>query len=517
MNMLTDASTPMTYETYEKRIDELLRAPFPWVGNAFLDPAPGHLKVVASLLADFERLIGRSHLAAHLKFLFIARDQDEDLSVRIDCASLSDAQREALKLIATRAQVRALKRCVVCGEPTPGRGLRQCEAHDDWDVSRAFEEASPSSKETAGSLGSGKSQCSLARMPADDKDGASEATDLGVDEPRLSLATLPPIVELFTQESVMALKDSMAGQESDARNRIKTMCERLTKTGSNRPLAVLPEDWKVRIETLAETFPNFAAYFEFLIGHCALSAMGDGRLSHPPVLFNGPPGIGKTELVSSLSALFDTDCLQLDMAVAQTSSPLTGSETHWGNSRQGRFFDTLVFGRTANPIVMIDEIDKVSGHNGYDPVSGLLMLLEPRTAASFTDLSVPQVPLDASHVVWFAVSNDVSRISTPLLSRFERFDIPTPDRAQTIHSACGIYRRIVQNRSWGRQFEPELDANVAGALAEMPPRQIRLMLETAFGRAALAGRYRLTGDDLVSAEARDGRTGHTIGFVRFSR
>lgn len=512
MSMVDDMTAPMTRKTYEKLVDDLLRTPFPWARGAFFDPAPGHLESVAALLADCERIADRTHLEKHLTFLFIARDEDEDLCVRLECAELSEAQHEALRLLARRAQARARKLCVVCGQQVR-RGHRHCEAHEGQDSGLMSEAGSGAQADTlAQALKGLKSAHGLTKQPSEVSD--APAAELAHTKAGVTAGSPRPTVQLFDARAVTVLKESMAGQESDARLRIRTMCERLAKSGPDRPLAVLPNDWRDRIERLAGEFPNFAAYFEFLLGHCALSAMGDGRLSHPPALFDGPPGIGKTELVNSLSEIFDTDCLQLDMAVAQTSSPLTGSETHWGNSRQGRFFDTLVFGRTANPIVMVDEIDKVRGHDGYDPAGGLLTLLEPRTAACFTDLSVPQVPLDARHVVWFAVSNDYTRISAPLLSRFERFEIPAPDRAQTAHIACGIYRRIVQGRPWGMQFEQELDAEAASALAGMSPRQIRIALETAFGRAALAGRNHLATDDLRTG--RQAGRERAIGFLQFN-
>jgi ATP-dependent Lon protease len=325
------------------------------------------------------------------------------------------------------------------------------------------------------------------------------------------IAAPPPEVLVFDPSAVKVLEATAEGRDNETKARITEIVKKLRATNASKPLAVIPADWPAQLDQMAADFPNFVEFVDFLRRQFALSRCGDGILSFPPVLFDGAPGIGKTELVLSLADLFGTTSMKIDMASAQCGAALSGSDAYWGNSREGQLFETLAFGDQANPIIVLDELDKSAGDDRWSPSSALFQLLEPLTAKAFTDLSVRDVALDASHVLWVATTNEVERLSAPMRQRFTVFTIPTPDAAQTETIAKSIYRRFQRQNAWGKGFPPELMDAVARRLASFPPRQIRTLLQCAFGNAALDGRWVLRPDDVVPIGTTAAH--HRMGFL----
>ena len=88
---------------------------------------------------------------------------------------------------------------------------------------------------------------------------------------------------------------------------------------------------------------------------------------------------------------------------------LTGASAQWQNARPGKIAQALIEGEYANPVVVLDEIDKSGGDHRYDPMGALYTLLERDTAASFKDEFI-DVDMDASHILWIATANDDSAI-----------------------------------------------------------------------------------------------------------
>ena len=317
---------------------------------------------------------------------------------------------------------------------------------------------------------------------------------------------------LYSPQDLAKLEALAEGRESDANQRLGEVVKKLKEHGdAHRTLTLIPEDWRRRLDQLAVDFPNFAEFVDFLHDQFALAEIGDGRLALPPILFDGDAGIGKTEVVLSLAEMFGTGKLVVDMASAQSGATLSGSDAFWTNTREGYLFELLAYGPTANPIVVLDELDKIFGDPRFRPDAALYQLLEPRTAAIFRDLSVRDLALDASHVLWFATTNEVERISAPLLSRFSLFRIPDPNQEQTLGIAQSIYRRMIQQHSWGAALAPEITEGVARRLADHPPRLIRTLIQRACGRAARNGRSELLADDIVTLHQGSGRS---MGFLQ---
>jgi ATP-dependent Lon protease len=174
---------------------------------------------------------------------------------------------------------------------------------------------------------------------------------------------------------------------------------------------------------------------------------------------------------------------------------LSGASSQWKNAKPGKVFEALVNGSYANPVIVIDELDKASGDANYDPLGALYALLEHDTARSFSD-EFAEIPIDAASVVWIATANDARSIPEPILNRMNVYEIPAPDRDGARRIAQTIYTEIRDSHAWGARFPEWLDEAPLDGLAAMKPREMRRAVLHAFGNARLAGRDRVEGADI---------------------
>ena len=194
---------------------------------------------------------------------------------------------------------------------------------------------------------------------------------------------------------------------------------------------------------------------------------------------------------------------------AVPAAALSGASSQWKGARPGKVFETLVDGQYANPVMVVDEIDKSSGEHSYDPLGSLYSLLEHDTAGNFTD-EFAEVPIDASQVIWVATANDARGIPDPILNRMNVFEIEMPDTEAARKIAAKLYRGIRADHAWGQRFDEEPGEAVLEALGSLAPREMRRALMVAFGNAKLDGRGALEVRDLPE----QGQRRTPIGFVQ---
>ncbi len=260
---------------------------------------------------------------------------------------------------------------------------------------------------------------------------------------------------------------------------------------------------------LYDELPNFHEVLDDLKRQLALCSDSHDALELTPMLLLGPPGVGKTHFAREVAQLLGTGMGFISMSSMTAGWVLSGASSQWKGARAGKVFETLVDGQYANPVMVVDEIDKGGGEHAYDPLGSLYSLLEHDTAGSFTD-EFAEVPIDASQVIWVATANDLRGIPDPILNRMNVFDIDMPDETSARQIASKLYRSIRADHDWGQRFDPELSDAVLGALGRMAPREMRRALMTAFGNAKLDGRYTLQERDLPDAGAKKS----SIGFVQ---
>ena len=302
------------------------------------------------------------------------------------------------------------------------------------------------------------------------------------------------------------VEDAMAEIKSGQNDALRDTYEKMLKAGGSR-FSVKPSALPV-MDELYEDLPNFSDVLDDIRRQLSLCVTSSDNLELAPMLLLGDPGIGKTHFAKRVSKLLGTGFGFISMSSLTAGWIIGGASSQWKNAKPGRVFETFLRGEYANPVMVVDEIDKSAADGTYDPLGALYSLLEHDTAAEFIDEFV-EIPIDASDVVWIATANDARVIPEPILNRMNVYQIDAPDEAAARRIATVIYREIRTEHDWGRRFPAEPSAQVQDRLVNLSPREMRRLINKAFGNASLAGRDVLLAEDIEDARA---RTKSRIGF-----
>jgi ATP-dependent Lon protease len=226
-----------------------------------------------------------------------------------------------------------------------------------------------------------------------------------------------------------------------------------------------------------------------------------------PILLLGGPGVGKTHFAKRLAKVMQTDCELISMNTLSAGFVITGSSASWRGAKCGKVAERLVRGQFANPVVVLDEVEKASGSSQSDPLAALYQLLEPETATAFRDEFI-DVDIDASQIFWVLTANSTEGIPKPLLNRMAVYEVPTPTPEQAAGIAQRMYHGLLRELNL-QGFEDALADAVLDRLAPISPRDLRKTLIDALGYAVAGGREHIELED-VRIKGTPGRA--RIGF-----
>ncbi|MCC6069726.1 AAA family ATPase [Massilia sp. GCM10020059] len=273
---------------------------------------------------------------------------------------------------------------------------------------------------------------------------------------------------------------------------LEAFYERMLDNGAER-FVTTPSSTDA-LAPLMDECPNFDEVVADLRRYVALANAGDGGINVMPILLLGDPGVGKTHFAKRLARAMATECELISMNALSAGFVITGSSASWKGAKCGKVAERLVRGQYANPVVVLDEVEKASGSTQSDPLAALYQLLEPETSRAFRDEFI-DVEIDASQIFWVLTANSTDGIPAPLLNRMAVYDVPAPTPEQAAGIAQRIYAGLVAELKLVK-FAPELSSAVLDKLAGVSPRDMRKTLLDGLGYAAADGRDEVSGQDI---------------------
>lgn len=287
-------------------------------------------------------------------------------------------------------------------------------------------------------------------------------------------------------------RSSLNTPDKDVRKRDDELYRKMTASTLLRDIA-MPKDIVQALDNLRLSQPHFGAVIDLIRGQLLLGERTNKTVRIPPILLDGAPGLGKTHFAMELAKALGTTVKRISFDSAVTSATLMGSERRWANTQFGAVFELICLGQYANPIIVLDEVDKIDSLREWNPLAPLHTLLEPSTAKCVRDISV-DFEFDASLITWIATSNRKRLLPESLRSRFREFEIVKPSAQEAIQLATAVVAKSFADMQLA-DFEPP-DKQWVVSLAHLTAREITQAMEQALASAVDQGRNRLTLADL---------------------